>query len=172
MKIGYRPLAKAGLTVQRSAFRAFLLIAVCASAAGVAAPDEDPPSDDRPLAGEVRLVLPGVVYGVVGIEMNVYFDNVVLVMNPDDYAFRVTCGNGRQGIQQSDRWTFVPQDGDIGDVPFELEVRDEDTKIGVVLIPPPAASQDAFGASCGCVYNRLLLAQGRPVRTKGRGIVG
>ena len=164
MKIGYRPLAKAGLTVQRSAFRAFLLIAVCASAAGVAAPDEDPPSDDRPLAGEVRLVLPGVVYGVVGIEMNVYFDNVVLVMNPDNYAFRVTCGNGRQGIQQSDRWTFVPQDGDIGDVPFEL------------------ANHSAGDSAGQCRASRLrrvssdrrfllLLAQGRPVRTKGRGIV-
>lgn len=73
------------------------------------------------LAGPVRLVLPPVLYAVVGLEANVYFDNVVLVLDANDYAFDVTCARGRQ---QAERWTYTPAAGEEGSYPLVLEVRD------------------------------------------------
>lgn len=81
------------------------------------------------LPSKVRLVLPSVIYGVVGIEMNIYFDNVLLVINPDNYAFKVICGNGWKGVQQSDRWTFLPKNEDVGELPFQLEVHDQNNAV-------------------------------------------
>ncbi|MDX9868021.1 MAG: SGNH/GDSL hydrolase family protein [Kiritimatiellia bacterium] len=74
-----------------------------------------------PFAGEVRLALPPRLYAVPGIEMNVYFDNVCLVPDPGSLVFDVTCAKGRQQVE---RWTFVPEEGDAGEYPFVIEVRD------------------------------------------------
>ena len=76
----------------------------------------------RQFAGPIRLVLPPRLYAVPGIEMNVYFDNVCLVVNPANYAFDVTCAKGNQ---QAERWTCVPTDADVGEFPFVLEVRND-----------------------------------------------
>jgi len=73
-------------------------------------------------SGKVRLQLPKVIYAVPSIEMNVYFDNVILAINPQNYAFDVTC---EKGMQQDERWTFTPQPTDVGEYPFQIEVRDE-----------------------------------------------
>ncbi|MFN0051583.1 MAG: SGNH/GDSL hydrolase family protein [Planctomycetales bacterium] len=77
-------------------------------------------------AGAVRLALPPVIYAVPGVEANVYFDNVVLVLNAANFAFDVQCPKGRQ---QQGRWTFSPGETDIGDHPFELEVRNDRNEI-------------------------------------------
>lgn len=79
-----------------------------------------------PVPGRVRLVLPPVLHAVTGMETNVYYDNVVLVLDIDDYAFEVVC---RKGLQLNERWTFTPGMQDIGDHPFELIVRDESNAI-------------------------------------------
>jgi len=76
--------------------------------------------------GPVRLVLPKVIYAVSGIETNVYFDNVVLVVNPANYVFRVSCAKGRL---QAERWTFVPLAEDVGEHVLVLEVIDEDNAV-------------------------------------------
>lgn len=75
----------------------------------------------RQFSGAIRLMLPPRFYAVPGIETNVYFDNVCLVVNPADLAFDVTCAKGRQ---QAERWTCVPTDTDVGEFPFVIEVRD------------------------------------------------
>jgi len=80
----------------------------------------------KPFPGAIRLLLPPRIYAVPGIEMNVYFDNVCLVLNPANYVFDVTCP---KGIQQVERWTFVPKEEDIGEYPFVLVVRDEQNTI-------------------------------------------
>lgn len=80
----------------------------------------DTKSNDFP--GKVRLVLPKVIYAAPGIESNIYFDNVVLVVNPANYVFDVTCN---KGYQYDDRWTYVPEVSDVGDHPITIEVRDE-----------------------------------------------
>ena len=58
--------------------------------------------------------------------MNVYFDNVVLALNPDNYAFDVVCSRGRQ---QADRWTYTPAAEETGEVPFQLDVRNEQNEL-------------------------------------------
>lgn len=78
------------------------------------------------IPGPVRLVLPPTIYAVVGQEMNVYFDNVVLALNPDNYAFDVSCACGRQ---QADRWTYTPAAEDVGVGPFQLDVRNEQNEV-------------------------------------------
>ncbi|OGV77495.1 MAG: hypothetical protein A3K18_12040 [Lentisphaerae bacterium RIFOXYA12_64_32] len=79
-----------------------------------------------PGAGAIRLLLPPRLYAVPGVEMNVYFDNVCLVVNPAGYGFDVTCA---KGAQQLERWTFLPTDQDVGEFPFVLEVRDPANQI-------------------------------------------
>jgi lysophospholipase L1-like esterase len=66
--------------------------------------------------------LPSVIYAVPGIETNLYFDNVVLVLNPQNYVFDAVCD---KGLQLEERWTFTPTDKDVGEYPIELTVRDE-----------------------------------------------
>ena len=47
-------------------------------------------------AGEnVRLFVPEKIYAVPGVEMNVYFDNIVTVINSANYVFDVDCQKGR-----------------------------------------------------------------------------
>ena len=44
---------------------------------------------DTPAA--LQLTLPLAMYAVPGVEMNIYFDNVVLTETPEAYRFQVTC---------------------------------------------------------------------------------
>ena len=76
--------------------------------------------------GDVGLRLPPVIYAVPGIEMNVYFDNVSLMVNPANYVFDVTCN---RGSQQADRWTYMPTGKDVGQFGFTLEVRDQSNAV-------------------------------------------
>lgn len=78
------------------------------------------------MPGRVRLVLPPVIHAVAGLETNVYYDNVVLVLDPRDYAFEVGC---KKGLQMDERWTYTPGAKDAGDYPFELVVRDESNAV-------------------------------------------
>ena len=43
--------------------------------------------------GPLRLTLPTEFYAVVGDEMNIYFDNIVLTETPEAYRFTVTGAN-------------------------------------------------------------------------------
>lgn len=129
-----------------------------------------------PFAGAIRLLLPPRIYAVSGIEMNVYFDNVSLVMNRANYAFDVTCD---KGVQQAERWTFAPTDQDAGEFPFVLQACDEANRIvaraeSVVQVVPKDAGAGApltfltIGASetHAAVYPAHLLelckAEGNP----------
>lgn len=72
--------------------------------------------------GNVRLTLPPVVYATPGIECNIYFDNIILTLNVDNYAFDVAC---LKGLQFQERWTYTPTAEEAGDYPITIEVRDE-----------------------------------------------
>lgn len=74
----------------------------------------------------LRLVLPPIIYAVPGIETNVYFDNVALVINPANYVFDVHCNRGHL---QQERWTYTPEEKDIGDYKFTLNVLDQNNQI-------------------------------------------
>jgi lysophospholipase L1-like esterase len=78
------------------------------------------------LKGKIQLILPKNIYAVQGIESNIYFDNICLVPNITNYIFDVNCS---KGIQQMERWTFMPSSADIGSYPMMIEVRDETNEI-------------------------------------------
>jgi len=82
------------------------------------------PLTDMP--GVVRLALPPVLNAVEGVETNVYFENVVLALDPADFAFDVTCALGRQ---QSERWTWTPMASDVGEHSFQLDVRNDRNEV-------------------------------------------
>ncbi|NUQ60962.1 MAG: hypothetical protein HUU20_00630 [Pirellulales bacterium] len=105
----------------RLPLRFVLLLSLLMAAPQTAFPEELPL-----LPGPVRLVLPPVIYAVPGVEMNVYFDNVVLVVDPNDYVFDVACS---RGIHQSERWTYTPSADDVGSHPLMIEVRDGQNQV-------------------------------------------
>ncbi|MBI3865693.1 MAG: hypothetical protein HY290_27790 [Planctomycetia bacterium] len=117
------------------------------------------------LPGPIRLALPPVLYAVVGIETNVYFDNVVLALNPANYAFDVHCPKGRH---QQERWTFTPLAADAGDHPFEIDVRNEQNEFisrgRSVLRVIPAARGEGKDASLLCIGDSLTHASVYPQR--------
>lgn len=70
-------------------------------------------------AHPLRLMLPETVYAVPGVECNIYFDNIVLAIDPGDYVFDVTC---EKGTQQQERWTYTPGGDDGGAFPLAVTV--------------------------------------------------
>jgi len=85
------------------------------------------PKDAEPnVPGEIAFYLPPVIFAVPDIETSIYFDNICLVVNPSNYVFDVNCD---KGIQQSERWTFLPTSKDIGLYSLVIEVRDEINRI-------------------------------------------
>ena len=71
--------------------------------------------------GAVRLVLPPVIHAVPGVEANLYFENVILAVNPANVIFDVDC---EKGMQLSERWTFTPTAEEAGDYALKLRVID------------------------------------------------
>lgn len=59
----------------------------------------------------VKLLLPKKIYASPGIECNIYFDNIVTVINPANYVFEVNCETGRNDAK---RWRFTPGEAEAG----------------------------------------------------------
>ncbi|MEI8018496.1 MAG: SGNH/GDSL hydrolase family protein [Schlesneria sp.] len=74
----------------------------------------------------LRMALPPEVFALAGVESNIYFDNIVLALNPANYVFDITCPKGKQ---QAERWTWTPTEADVGDVLLQFEVRDDLNRI-------------------------------------------
>lgn len=115
-------------SLPRRRFRVYLLalLSSAAALAQTAATVRSVQQLPAPFPEPIRLLLPPRLYAVPGIEMNVYFDNVCLAVNPANYVFDVTCAKGKQQVE---RWTFVPAEPDVGQFPFVLEVRDEANRL-------------------------------------------
>lgn len=73
---------------------------------------------------QLRLVLPTQIYAVVGLEMNVYFDNIVLTDRPEEYRFEMSCDIGKAGER---RWTVTPTAKAVGDHELSVTISDRDT---------------------------------------------
>ena len=92
------------------------------------------------LGGDVRLLIPETIYAVPGVEMNVYFNNVVTVINPANYVFDVDCSKGRNDLK---RWRFTPVPEDVGTYDWSIRVMDmkgvvASAKAKLVVLPPDA----------------------------------
>ena len=70
-------------------------------------------------ADHINLQLPPAVYAVPGVEISIYFDNIVNVINPDNYVFDVTCAKGRNDRK---RWRYTPAAGEKGSFDWEVKV--------------------------------------------------
>ncbi|MDD5728649.1 MAG: GDSL-type esterase/lipase family protein [Victivallales bacterium] len=70
-------------------------------------------------AEELPMQVPPVIYAVPGIECNVYFENLVLTLNPADYAFDVDCLKGHNDTK---RWRFIPENKDNGTFTWRIRV--------------------------------------------------
>jgi lysophospholipase L1-like esterase len=68
-----------------------------------------------------ELTLPESFYAVPGVEMSVYFDNVVLTQNPRNNQFEVTCDIGQTDDR---RWKVTPRKQHVGKHDFSLTVKD------------------------------------------------
>ena len=68
---------------------------------------------------DVKLLLPEKIYAVPGVETNVYFENVVRVINPANYVFEARCNRGRWDEK---RWSFTPTDKDTGSFKLTINV--------------------------------------------------
>lgn len=118
-------------------------------------------------ANKVHLQLPECIYAVPGKEMNVYFDNIVLVINPDNYVFDVTCVKGRNDKK---RWCFTPTNEDVGSYPWSIKVIDESGVLAEASMTLHVAPENAgkgkdisiliVGDSLtnACVYPRRILS--------------
>ena len=71
---------------------------------------EKPSAKEYPL--QRRLLLPPVIYGVEGVETNLYYDNVFLVPDVKNYTFSFEYNT--PGMNFADRWSFIPKKKDAG----------------------------------------------------------
>src|SRR5258708_23878933 len=75
----------------------------------VAVSGDDKPADLSSAGSRntCRLILPAVVYGVAGTEVNLYFQNLILTPPGRIWIFDVSCTKGKQPVE---RWTWLPGD--------------------------------------------------------------
>jgi hypothetical protein len=73
----------------------------------------------------LRLTLPPTWYGVPGVPMSLYYDNIVLTETPENYRFEVTCDIGKP---EARRWTVIPTDKDVGNHGIAVVVKDAQGK--------------------------------------------
>ena len=71
--------------------------------------------------GPLRLTLPSEFFAVVGVQMSIYHDNIVLTETPGAYRFEVACDVGKADQR---RWTVTPTAADVGAHPLRVTVRD------------------------------------------------
>jgi lysophospholipase L1-like esterase len=79
-------------------------------------------------AGEgesLQLTLPPAWYGVPGLPIGLYYDNVVLTEKPENYRFEISCDIGKS---EEKRWAVAPDDKDVGDHPLSIIVKDSQGK--------------------------------------------
>ena len=77
-------------------------------------------------AETLHLTLPPTFYAVPGVEMNIYYDNIVLTETPEKYHFTVKGGIGKS---EERRWTVTPGPDNAGDHKMTITVADEKKKV-------------------------------------------
>ena len=102
-----------------------------------------------------KLLLPDTLYALPGFELNIYFQNVVTVINPANYAFDVECEKGRCDAL---RWRWTPTESEVGEHKLKLSVWSDDGLLAeaetTIIVSPRNAGEGGkltllqIGASC------------------------
>lgn len=71
----------------------------------------------------LQLTLPPMFYAVPGVEMSIYFDNIVLTETPEKYRFEVDC---EIGTVDQNRWSVTPTESNVGQYSLSVKVTDAD----------------------------------------------
>ena len=91
---------------------------------------------------DLQTTLPPIIYAVVGIRTNIYFDNIVLVKDTTADQFKFT---GDLGTTHTNRWTLTPTAQQLGDHPLWLQVNAADgaplAKANTIVRVIPAKSE-------------------------------
>jgi lysophospholipase L1-like esterase len=80
----------------------------------------------RTAAAPPRLTLPPTIYAVPGVEMNLYFANVVLAAPTEELSFAVTCD---VGDTDANRWKINATAKQTGEYPLALKVSDKSGRL-------------------------------------------
>ncbi|MBT4819440.1 MAG: hypothetical protein HON70_27275, partial [Lentisphaerae bacterium] len=80
---------------------------------------------DAAAPNPLRLTLPPVFYAVPGVEMAVYYDNIVLTETPQDCRFTISCDIGKA---EDRRWAVTPKRTHVGDHEFAVVLADASGK--------------------------------------------
>jgi lysophospholipase L1-like esterase len=89
------------------------------------------------LADSLQLTLPPSWYGVPGVPMSLYYDNIVLTEKPESHRFDVQCDIGRS---EPRRWTVTPADKDVGEHTLRVAVDDSQAKMTLRIAPRNAGA--------------------------------
>lgn len=100
----------------------------------------------------LQLTLPPMFYVVPGVEMSIYFDNIVLTETPEKYKFEVDC---EIGTVDQNRWTVTPTDSNVGQYSLSVKVTDADgANLGAANTVLQVSKPDAGASRDTC---RLLI---------------
>ena len=91
--------------------------------------------------GPLRLTVPTEFHAVVGDEMRIYYDNIVLTETPELYRFAVACDLGHAGERH---WSIKPVADDIGRHDVKVTVANADgTVLGGAITTLEVVAADA-----------------------------
>ena len=79
----------------------------------------DQTAEKAGLPMQKKFFLPEHIYAVPGVECNIYFRDLLLTINQNNYTFDVICKFGRNDVR---RWRFTPEKSD-GGKSFPLQIR-------------------------------------------------
>ena len=90
-----------------------------------------------------RLIVPPRIFATPGVEMNLYFDNILLHPHSDSLIIDVDCP---LGVHQQARWTATPAEADVGEHRLTLRVLTPEMQVieeaeAIVEVVDPAAGQ-------------------------------
>lgn len=116
--------------------------------------------DTSMLENPVILNLPSKLYGVIGQELNIYFDNIVSG-HDYDYDFDVVCGKGRQ---YQNFWRFVPDAAETR--PITINVYKDN-----ILVVSASSNIICKAATVGSGVTKKIIKIGDSTTDNGNGIV-
>ena len=75
------------------------------------------------LSQQKQMFLPEAIYAVPGLECNIYFKNIFLAANQNNFLYDVKCNYGKQELK---RWTYMPSAQEVNkSFPLQITVFDQ-----------------------------------------------